>query len=270
MNKQAIEERVLSEYQIEPTEPVKATLQAIVKQYSEIQITDWQNQEEVEQADRARKDLVKLRNNIDKKRKELKAESLETGRAIDAIAKELTAIIGPTEEKIKAELSKAESEKARQQELESNIRLLEGRKQELKSLGVEMTEEDLLNITMADYTLTVENAREAIVAEAQRKREEAESKAAEERRQAELQQAREEAAREEREKIQREQAKTMKVVTDQGTVHHVPAMEDPETEYENYIERLLAVAPPMEFTEETARKFSEVREYLENQILTYA
>jgi len=53
--------------------------------------------------------VVRLRNNIEKKRKELKAPYLDIGKKIDAEAKRLTELILPIEKHLKGQLAKLEA-----------------------------------------------------------------------------------------------------------------------------------------------------------------
>lgn len=76
--------------------------------------------DKMQEAKKARLALRSVRVAIDKKRKELKAESLETGRAIDGIAKALTALIEPSENHLKhQEEYKERVEKERLDRLEA-------------------------------------------------------------------------------------------------------------------------------------------------------
>lgn len=63
----------------------------------QIVITDIVQVSEMKMAEEGRKQLAKIRTTVEKKRKELKEDSLREGRLIDGIAKVLTALIEPTE-----------------------------------------------------------------------------------------------------------------------------------------------------------------------------
>jgi hypothetical protein len=61
----------------------------------------------------ARMVVKNLRVNVDKRRKELKAASLEYGRQVDSAAKALTDLLEPIESHLQAEEDAVENEKAR-------------------------------------------------------------------------------------------------------------------------------------------------------------
>jgi hypothetical protein len=72
-------------------------IKAAVGQVAELTIAGVDDKEGFERVRRARLDLKKVRCEIEKKRKELKADAVEFGRRVDAAAKELTALVEPTE-----------------------------------------------------------------------------------------------------------------------------------------------------------------------------
>jgi len=72
-------------------------IKAAVGQVAELTISGVDDKEGFERVRRARLDLKKVRCEIEKKRKELKADAVEFGRRVDAAAKELTALVEPTE-----------------------------------------------------------------------------------------------------------------------------------------------------------------------------
>jgi len=72
-------------------------IKSAVGQVAELTIAGVDDKEGFERVRRARLDLKKVRCEIEKKRKELKADAVEFGRRVDAAAKELTALVEPTE-----------------------------------------------------------------------------------------------------------------------------------------------------------------------------
>jgi len=72
-------------------------IKSAVGQVAELTIAGVDDKEGLERVRRARLDLKKVRCEIEKKRKELKADAVEFGRRVDAAAKELTALVEPTE-----------------------------------------------------------------------------------------------------------------------------------------------------------------------------
>jgi hypothetical protein len=95
-------------------------LKQLVSDYSNFQILDYSNKEEVENAKKKMREFSKIRTSIDAKRKELKAVALEYGRAVDGEAARLTDIIVPLEMHYKSEIVKAEQWEQQQEEERRN------------------------------------------------------------------------------------------------------------------------------------------------------
>ncbi len=75
---------------------------------------------------KAREDVRALRVKVEKRRKELKADALEYGRAVDAAARSLTIRLAPIEDHLKGEIERAEEEareRDRQRDREAAERL---------------------------------------------------------------------------------------------------------------------------------------------------
>lgn len=70
----------------------------------------------------AYRDMVKTRNDIERKRKELKADSLKFGAAVDAEAKKLTELIAPIETHLRTEKEKVDAEKERIEKEKEELR----------------------------------------------------------------------------------------------------------------------------------------------------
>lgn len=88
------------------------------KKASELVITDASQLKEMKLAGDGKKFLKTIRTSIEKKRKELKDNSLQEGRAIDEVAKFLTGLVEPIEKNLESKEKYAELlEKQRQQEL---------------------------------------------------------------------------------------------------------------------------------------------------------
>lgn len=109
------QQEVLAEFEFERFEKDAADWK---KKADDLIITDASQLQEMKLADEGRKVLQKIRTTIEKKRKELKERSLQEGRAIDAIAKALTALVEPIERTLEDKARYAENlEKARIQKL---------------------------------------------------------------------------------------------------------------------------------------------------------
>lgn len=99
----------------------KESIAALLEEYKEIPDIDLAADEEIvgEQYQlvlKGHKRFVKARTDIEKKRKELKAPALEYGKKVDDIAKEFTAMLSTTEEKLKKQRDKVEQEEQRKQD----------------------------------------------------------------------------------------------------------------------------------------------------------
>jgi len=105
-------------------------IKAAVGQVAELTISGVDDKEGFERVKRARLDLKKVRCDIEKRRKELKADSVEFGRRVDAAAKELTALVEPTEQLLLGREESIEKEIAA-----IAARKLQGRKDRLTEAG---------------------------------------------------------------------------------------------------------------------------------------
>ena len=79
-----------------------AAIKADVEMWGKMTIAGIEDKEGYRRVQEGRLLLKKVRTGIEQRRKELKAGALEYGRKVDAVAKELTALIEPTEEKLGA------------------------------------------------------------------------------------------------------------------------------------------------------------------------
>lgn len=149
-----------------------------------IKVTDATQLKEMKLARESRLALRKVRTGVEDKRKELKADALSYGKAVDSIANYLKGLIEPTEEYLLEQ-----EEFAKRIEAQRIEELKQARIQELTGWGVDTQYLDLGGMPDAVYTKMLTDAKAAHEArlEAQRK-------------------AEEEAARQEAERIAREKA----------------------------------------------------------------
>jgi len=115
---------VVGDAQISPDEKIKS-IAALCK---EVQISGTEDKENYKLARQYSTRLTKIRTGIEGKRKELKAVALEYGRAVDAEAKRLTALVEPIERDMKAKvdaIDKAIEQAKRAEELRRHNLLLE-------------------------------------------------------------------------------------------------------------------------------------------------
>ena len=102
----------------EAFEPIFAQAESLVAQSAGIVVSDATQVSEMKRARAARLQLKDIRVGCEKVRKELKADSLNYGRAIDAVAKVIAGIIEPEESRLEeAEKFAERAEAARQESL---------------------------------------------------------------------------------------------------------------------------------------------------------
>ena len=132
-------------------------------------INDISQKEEMKQAREARIALKNIRTNTENKRKELKEESLRTGKAIDGMANIIKFLIVPIEEDLRA---KEDFEKIYNEKLAAE--LLEKRSSELGGYDVETSFYKLGEMPQESYNQLLDNSKLAFNAriESQRKIEE--------------------------------------------------------------------------------------------------
>lgn len=104
-----------SDYLLEKFADYTAIAAEWEKKAKEIVVTDESQKDLMQQASEGRKLLKTKRVEIEKTRKELKEQSLNEGRAIDGIAKALTAFIEPTEKYLDEQEKFAERAKAKRE-----------------------------------------------------------------------------------------------------------------------------------------------------------
>lgn len=107
-------------------DPIIPKVEELKKEFMPLRIKDLEDKEGYEAVKSALKFMVGKRHDIEDKRKELKADSLKFGRAVDEKAKEIQSMIAPIEEHLKSEKDKIDEqikaikeaeEKAAQQKL---------------------------------------------------------------------------------------------------------------------------------------------------------
>ena len=103
-----------------------ASIKADVEMWGKMTIAGTDDKEGFRRVQEGRLMLKRVRTDIEKRRKELKAGALEYGRKVDAVAKELTGLIEPTEDKLNAISAEhlAALEAIEQQKLADRMELL--------------------------------------------------------------------------------------------------------------------------------------------------
>lgn len=120
-----------------------------------LKVTDDTQIEQMVEARKVRLELRDIRVNLDKKRKELKEESLRKGRAIDGMANVLKFLIEPIEEYLEKQEKFVEI-----REEERKARILGERTEKLQSIGVDPAFYDLKEMTEETFNQLVTTAEE--------------------------------------------------------------------------------------------------------------
>jgi hypothetical protein len=114
-----------------------AAIEQIREEYLALTVTSPQDQTGYKSAETALKKVVRIRTNVEKTRKELKADSVRYGKAVDGEAKRIREAIEPIEEHLKTQCDVVRLEEARQKVAAENARRDEvnGWVAELSELG---------------------------------------------------------------------------------------------------------------------------------------
>lgn len=118
MNNETIAENVptfeiIIEREIAKYDLPAAAIKKLEDEFMPLCVRSLDDEEGYAQVKEALRFMVSKRNEVEDKRKELKADSLKFGRAVDDEAKRLTAMLSPIELHLKAEKDKIDSEKKR-------------------------------------------------------------------------------------------------------------------------------------------------------------
>jgi len=107
------------------------------KEFLPLKITSIDDVEGYTEVSKALRFVVSKRTAVEEKRKELKADSLAYGRAVDARAKEITEMLSPIELHLKSEKDRidAEKEEIKKREEEAKIAVINERSNKLIRLG---------------------------------------------------------------------------------------------------------------------------------------
>lgn len=178
------------------------------QQAREIVVTDINDKEGMKKAEGMRKQVKALRIELEKKRKEIKHDAQQKGKAIDTIAREIKAMIEPMEEYLKEQEEFAKREKARIAEQVKAERKAQLDKYEFDTTFIDLGEMDednyakLLQTAKTAHDAKVKAEKEAAEAERKRQEEEAEK----ERQRVAAEKAEQERIRQEREQLEKELA----------------------------------------------------------------
>jgi hypothetical protein len=157
-----------------------AAIAQVRDEYMELVVTGPQDQEGYKSAEVALKKVVRMRTSVEKKRKELKADSVRYGKAVDGEARRIRELIEPIEEHLKKQCDIVRLEEARQQVAAENARRDEvnGWVRELSELGYPVDLPALQRMTADEFGFVRLSAKKRF-AEQQAERQELEDLRAE-------------------------------------------------------------------------------------------
>ena len=120
-----------------------AAIKKLEQEFMPLSVKSLDDEEGYAQVKEALRFMVSKRNEVEDKRKELKADSLKFGRAVDDEAKRLTFMLSPIELHLKAEKDKIDSEKKRiaEEEEARKQRVIVHRHQMLVGVGMVVLED---------------------------------------------------------------------------------------------------------------------------------
>jgi hypothetical protein len=144
-------------------------------EYMSLTVTGPQDQDGYKSAEVALKKVVRMRTSVEKTRKELKADSVRYGKAVDAEARRISELIEPIEEHLKKQCDIVRLEEARQQVAAENARRDEvsGWVRELSELGYPVDFPVLQRMTAEEFDFVRLSAKKRF-AEQQAERQELE------------------------------------------------------------------------------------------------
>jgi len=248
---------------IEKFNPTKADLIKLADKYKSLEIKGIDDRIGYNIVDEARKDLKKKRVELTKTGKELRDEANQFAKKVISIEKELVAIIEPLELELKAKQDEIDLI------IEKNKRkaLLPDRIEKLKSINVEISEDEILEMDSDTFLAFFNEHKEYYLAEKERKLQEEKDKIEEQKKIEELKKQREEEierakkeAAENAKKEAEEHAKKIQAEKDAETARKIKEAEDKAKKAEE--DRIRA---DLERKLEDERKEKEEQERIEKE-----
>jgi len=248
---------------IEKFNPTKADLIKLADKYKSLEIKGIDDRIGYNIVDEARKDLKKKRVELTKTGKELRDEANQFAKKVISIEKELVAIIEPLELELKAKQDEIDLI------IEKNKRkaLLPDRIEKLKSINVEISEDEILEMDSDTFLAFFNEHKEYYLAEKERKLQEEKDKIEEQKKIEELKKQREEEierakkeAAENAKKEAEEHAKKIQEEKDAETARKIKEAEDKAKKAEE--DRIRA---DLERKLEDERKEKEEQERIEKE-----
>ena len=149
------------EYAVTELSKADPIIEQIRYEYCSIVVTDENDEEGYRQASEATKRMVRLRNDVEKTRKDLKADALRYGKAVDTEAKRIQALIEPIETHLKQQKAIVDNAEAERQRIEHEQRVswLRGRIDTANSIEWIVTAEELERMPDEEFEMRVISAR---------------------------------------------------------------------------------------------------------------
>lgn len=185
---------------------IETSIAEMRQKYMPLKITDVDDKKQFDAVHEARMEVRTLRIDVEKKRKELKADALEFGKLVDSSAKKITGMIEPIEEHLQQQedIVTAEKERRKREAEEKRQAVLQSRVDQLTAVGGACSIVLLGGMTDSEFSEVLSKATAEHAAKVEADRIAAEARAAEEKRLAE-ERAKLEAERKEQERIAAEQ-----------------------------------------------------------------
>jgi len=141
------------DYAVEELRQSDVVLDQIGEEYSQIVVASPQDDAGFETASTALKRMVRLRNDVEKKRKELKADSTRYGKAVDAEARRIQGLIEPIETHLKTQCDVVRLEQKRLEVEAENKRReqVRGWIDRLNDIGAPVNPDALNTMTADDF-----------------------------------------------------------------------------------------------------------------------
>ena len=187
------------DYAVAEIAKTDAMIAQVRGEYLQLTVASPQDQDGYKSAEVALKKVVRMRTSVEKTRKELKADSVRYGKAVDAEAKRIREAIEPIEEHLKTQCDVVRLEEARQKVAAENARRdqVNGWVAELSELGWPVDLPALQRMTAEEFGFLRLSAKKRFDEQAEEREAIAKERAALEAERLELEELRSEKARRE-------------------------------------------------------------------------
>ncbi len=134
----------------------KESLTDIASKYSDLKISWVEDEEGYKKAKEAWKELQKVRKEVTIKWKELRDEAIKTQKNVLALEKELLVIITTVEDNLKEQIKNIDQVK----EMEKRKKMIPIMKEELKNIGIDVSDSELLMVPEKEFSNFVVKKKE--------------------------------------------------------------------------------------------------------------